>query len=228
VQQLLQHVAQTDLERCRSSYADQLAKSLDDLGQTKRDHLLQLLSDEFIDKLHESNPSLVEDIVATNEPGVLVNSSMPLVLHFIKNNFGEKTFNPRKKSHLRKGAKIFARPLAEGCPKFYKNSLEAVEQLRALVSVSALTDPTRVTSSSRDFRNNVLRFKYCEDILRVKNSPKYIRKIRKALKAHYPELLDSTKQKRSAALIIGLAFLCTFGLFLLYQMAWSIKVAYFD
>jgi len=225
VQQLLQHVAQNDLDRCRSNYADQLAKSLDDLGQTKRDHLLQLLSDEFIDKLHESNPSLVEDISVTDEPGVLLNNSAPLVLEFIKNNYGEKTFNPKKKSHLWRGAKIFARPLAEGCPKFHRNSLETMEQLRALVSLSELTDSTRVTGLSRDFRNNVLRFKYCEDILRVKNSPKYMRQVRKALKAHYPELVASTKQKRSILLTIGLCFLAALGFFLLLPFMFGFSVA---
>ena len=218
VRQLLQYVAQLDLDRCSSSYAEQLAKSVDALEPASRDHLMELLSDEFIDRFHESNPSLVDEILATAEPGVLVNNSAPMVLDFVKSNFGGETFNPQEKSDLWKGANIFAQPLSEGCPRLYRKFLQFMEELRALVSISELTDPTRVTGLSKDFRNNVLRFRYCEDILRVTSSPEYMSMARNALAAHYPELDVSTLQKRSVAPAAGLFLVATFGFFLLYNL----------
>ena len=226
MQQLLQHVAKLDLDRCRSTYIDQLVGSLHDLKPKWRDQFMELLSDDFISKLHEKNSSLVESISPPDQPGTLLSLSAPHIVDYIKVKIPGGHFNPRLKTDVLKGAKLVAKVLAKVCPRLLEKSSPSIGQMRDLVAISGNQRMMKLSGLGwKQLRHDVFRYRFCEEFIRISKSPKYMRKIRDALKSHK---LNDQLHARSKRELIGMLVLGIGGVALVVMVIWLIVVQLSD
>jgi len=135
------------------------------------------------------------------EIGLIFNKSARLLVEFIQSKFNDVQFNPKKRKHRIKGAKIVAERLGNSCPDYYKRSRQSVGTLRHLVSMVGDDEKTKLTRFSTDFQDHMFRFRYCEEIMKSKNSRIMMRNIKIASLANGGGNL-LIRHKRSALMIV--------------------------
>jgi len=207
VRQLLAYCAEIYYNRCKSELEKQLEEKLEQIGQKRKKKLFDLLSDSLIDKYSELDPEVVAHLSEESEIGRMFEKSMPLLDDYVQTKFKDTKYDPQKRRHVIRGARIVAMQLASSCPTYYKHSRHLVATLRSLVSICDLDERTELATFSRDFQNNVFRFKYCEEIVRLKDS-----KDSKVLRSQAKHALESKKlgqelaprNKRSVGLVVAM------------------------
>jgi len=168
LRKLFSHVAQIHLDICKQKYQLELAKALSYIGDTRKNDMLHLLSDNFIREFRSINAALVDSILGENRPGDIIKQSIPLLADFIQPNSQVNSDSSGEKDTL-DGFKSVGKRINRFCPLFYKKASKLVENLRQIVALAG--GGQRVASSFSDnLRDNLFRFKYCEDVFRYSKS----------------------------------------------------------
>jgi len=171
---LFSHVAKSYLNRCMPEYQTYLARALTDIGEEQQSKLVELLSENLVQKYRSKIPDLVDDVLGESERGDLITHSLPLLVEFMEPKF-EGTFDLDDKKHLAIGTKMLLKRLARVCPAFYERSFAVVEEMRHVISFAGEEEKSKLASSlPEEFKTNLFRFKYCEDFVRLDSDGKLI------------------------------------------------------
>jgi len=221
---LFSHVAQSYLNRCQQQYQTQLAKALSDIGEKQQSRLVELLSENFIQEYRQRDATITDDIYEENEPGDLIKFSVPLLVKFIKSHF-EGNFNLKSKKHVLKGAKMVSKHLSKSCPALYEKSHKLVEEMRHLISIAGEEEKSKLASSlPEEFKTNLFRYRYCEDVVRASKSSKIYARIRKTLKTYNMNEMLNQRERRDF-ITIAVATVGILLILLLFGMIMSLSTS---
>jgi len=181
LRQMLSYAGEQYLNRCRRKIQDELGQALAQIGHQERNRLSELLTESFIRTFSDSNPDIVEGVDKLGELGAMFNRSLPLLVKHIQSNFHGIQFNPKKKLHMIKGAKMITESLANSCPDYYRYSQQLVATLRHLMKMIGDEEKAKLDNFSKDFQENLFRYKYCEDLMTMKGPQSIRGKVEHAL-----------------------------------------------
>jgi len=207
---LLRLSVQLYFDRCKSQFEERMSRTSALLAKDARN--TNLLSVDFYNKYHEMKVEHVDDIKQSEDFGPLFNASVPLLTDFVISKFGDKQFDPKKRSHAVKGATIVAENLATACPNHYNKLNSIIREIRDINSIVPLDDLAHLNGFSGDFKINAFRFRYCEEIIKARSYPKVTRRIREGLKKFK---LTDIQFRPARFLGIGIGF----GIFIIILVA---------
>jgi len=182
VRSVIRHVTKVYFDRCRSGYEAKLAGAFSEMSEKQQRKMLSMLGDDFVEHYHSLDANMVEDIMAPSEAGLLFNRSLPLIVDSIRAQISIKDLDLRLKKHNFAAAKLLANRLGKSCPAFHLNSRPIIQEMRQLITIVDPAEGVKLTSSSDSLRANVFRYKYCEDVDRIRKSAKLMNIIRRSLK----------------------------------------------
>lgn len=224
VRNLLRHSAKEYFSRCWSEYETKMAESFSDMSEKQQNKMLSILSDDVITNNHNANANIVEDILPPREPGSLFNHSLPYILDSVKDQLPVENFDAKKIKHLFAAGKIVAKLLGKSCPSFYLNTRPVVTEMRQLIAIVDPEESTKLGNLSASFRANLFRYKFCEDISRIRSSTRLMKVMKTSLKQRGVKIDETsvqiTRSKRDlilGAIIAGVVILLCV---LFYGLTW--------
>jgi len=179
--------------RCRKDYPRKLKKAISSVYQ--RDiPMLEILSNDLSNSYGRAS---IRDISRLYNRGDIIKETIP---HSIKTLGADLVLDSKKmrEIHLVKDSRIIGRDLKNFCPLIYVKSRELIEELKHIISLAGKGDTKKIFQEFGDsFRQNIFKYKYCEDFVRCSTSSDMIREINKKI----VEQSITTEEKVFSALV---------------------------